>query len=699
MIIRSVTTILFALSVLAQVESAPGAKALRYHLRFQIIPGHNVQRDARALADFCHRHGVEEVVLFLSVGDWNNGPLTLAEEEEWFATLKQAKAVLESAGLTVSLNVWVTVGHNDRGCRFPEGSRFKPMVSPSGEISKSCASFADPEWRRSIRQLYARFATLGFRVIWVDDDFRYHNHPPITWGGGFEPEMLDRFAQKVGKPVRRDEVVRNILKPGAPHPWRALWMQSWRECQEEFARDLAQAVAENTPCKTKMGLMNSHPSVHSIEGRDWSRLFDAFAIHGQVAHRPNFVLYQESLGKDRGHSMIMLDMQRRFQPHQCEVAPEIENYPYTHWVKSDSMTWADMALAMFYGSDALLLELFPVCGNPVNEEDAGIGQLLDKSRPALEWIGGRFSKRLPTRGVGVPWRQDASQRVHTSKGKSMHELDVPFLGAARFLLAYGVPVSAERQSVNAIFGTVAWTFDDDEIKEMLSAGLLLDAVSADILCQRGFGPQIGVDLSRWLGREESTYSMEKIASDETGVRKGFHLTLLRVPRVAVLEPRTGACEWTTIVTPKQERVGAGIVAYENRLGGRVVTFAVPDPGATPAGLPPSDQRQTIVQTAIRFLSRQPFASVMISGGPHLNPIHFSGDGRRYAVIFNGSPDPARPVVRMNAIAKGRTLATLLSPLAKPAKTAIRVRHNEKGITLTSDVPVPYLGFLVLEWEE
>jgi hypothetical protein len=208
-----------------------------------------------------------------------------------------------------------------------------------------------------------------------------------------------------------------------------------------------------------------------------------------------------------------------------------------------------------------------------------------------------------------------------------------------------------------------------------------------------------VDLSRWLGREESTYSMEKIASDETGVRKGFHLTLLRVPRVAVLEPRTGACEWTTIVTPKQERVGAGIVAYENRLGGRVVTFAVPDPGATPAGLPPSDQRQTIVQTAIRFLSRQPFASVMISGGPHLNPIHFSGDGRRYAVIFNGSPDPARPVVRMNAIAKGRTLATLLSPLAKPAKTAIRVRHNEKGITLTSDVPVPYLGFLVLEWEE
>ncbi|MBM4046500.1 MAG: hypothetical protein FJ279_15425, partial [Planctomycetes bacterium] len=248
----------------------PSARALRYHLRFQIIPGRNVQRDARALADFCNRHGVEEAVLFLSVGDWNNGPLTLREQQEWFTALKQAKSVLESAGLTVSLNVWVTVGHNDRGCRFPKGSRFKPMVSPSGEVSKSCASFADPAWRRSIRQLYARFATLGFRVIWVDDDFRYHNHPPIPWGGGFEPEMLARFAQRAGRPVTRDEVVRNILKPGAPHPWRAQWMETWRECQEEFARDLAQAVAESTPCETQMGLMSSNPSVHSIEGRDCS---------------------------------------------------------------------------------------------------------------------------------------------------------------------------------------------------------------------------------------------------------------------------------------------------------------------------------------------------------------------------------------------------------------------------------------------
>lgn len=358
------------------------------------------------------------------------------------------------------------------------------------------------------------------------------------------------------------------------------------------------------------------------------------------------------------------------------------------------MTWADMALAMFHGSDALLLELFPICGNPVHEEDAGIGAMLDKSRPALEWIAARFSKHLRTRGVGVPWRPDASQRVHTLQGLSMHELDVPFLGAARFLLTYGVPVSANRQAVNAVFGPAAWAFDDDELRDMLTRGLLLDAVSADILCQRGFAPQIGVNLRSWLGREESTYSMEKVASNETGVRRGFHLTLIRVPRIAVLEPRTGAREWTTIVTPKRQRVGAGILAYENNLGGRVVTFAVPDPGASPTGLPPSDQRQTLVQSAVDFLSRHEFASAMVSGGPHLNPIHFESDGQRLVVVFNGSPDPVRPVVRMDGRPRA---ATLLTPIAKPKSARIRVISERKGVTIASASAVPYLGFPVLEW--
>jgi len=673
-------------------ERASHPKPLRYHLRFQIIPGENVERDARILADFCRKHGIEEVVLFFAAEEWNNGLLSAEEEDMWFDTIRRVKPIMDKAGLVTSLNPWMTVLHLARGRRFPEDRGFRPTVSPLGEISKACASFADPEWRSYIYNLFGRFAKLGFRVIWVEDDFRYHNHGPLTWGGGFEPEVLDRFARKVGRPVTREEVVKNILAPGEPHPWRAKWMETWREIQLEVARGLAEAVAENAPGKTKLGLMSSHPSAHSAEGRDWHKLFNALSIDGQVAHRPHFAGYGESPGKAKAFSIMMLDVQRGFRTARCEVAPEVENFPFTNWNKSDIQTWAEMALCMFYGSDALLLDLFPFSGNPADEEPQ-IGELLDRSRPGLEWISVRFSKDLRTRGVGIPWRQDAQEHVRTVEGRSMGELDATSFGPGHLLLPFGVPVSADRQGVNAIFGSLAWAFDDDEIRRMLSGGLLLDGVSADILCQRGFGPHIGVDFRGWADREESTYSVEMVVSEEAGVRKGLYLNANLLPRLGIAEPREGAREWSVIITPERERVGAGIVVYENGLGGRVVTYAAPDP----ASLPPSYHRQEIAQSAISFLAVGGFPSAMVTGGANLMPIHFEGDGRHFAVILNGSPDAARPVVRMGGVAGEPREATILAPLAEPVEAEVSVIPGGEAVTVISETAVPYLGYLVLEW--
>jgi hypothetical protein len=339
--------------------SAGSSKPLRYHLRFQIAPGPNVERNARALARFCAERGVEEVVLFFAAEEWNNGLLSAEEEDLWFETVATAKKVLDEAGVVTSLNPWMTVLHTDRGRRFPPDRTFKPMESPLGEQSSACASFADPEWQTYVQNLYGRFARLGFRVLWVEDDFRYHNHAPLTWGGGFERGIIERFERKIGKPVAREELVSAILQPGTPHPWRRLWMETWRELHLEVARGIADVVLRNAPGRSELGLMSSHPSSHSVEGRDWKRLFEALAIDGEVAHRPHYAGYSEIPGRSRDYSIMMLDVQRNFRPKNAEVAPEVENFPFTAWSKSDAQTWSEMALCMFYGADALLLDLFP----------------------------------------------------------------------------------------------------------------------------------------------------------------------------------------------------------------------------------------------------------------------------------------------------------------------------------------------------
>jgi len=106
-------------------------KKVKYHLRFQVIPGKNVADDARMLADFCVKHNIEEVVLFFAGEEWNNGLLS---------KVREAKEILEERGISVSLNPWMTVLHCDRGRGFPPDRKFKPMVSPAGEEARACAS-------------------------------------------------------------------------------------------------------------------------------------------------------------------------------------------------------------------------------------------------------------------------------------------------------------------------------------------------------------------------------------------------------------------------------------------------------------------------------------------------------------------------------------------------------------------------------
>ena len=668
-------------------------RPLRYHLRFQIIPGRNVERDAKDLAAFCRRHGVEEVVLFFAAEEWNNGLLSCREENQWFDTVKRAKRVLDRAGLAVSLNPWMTVLHCDRGRRFPrDRRRFEPTESPLGEKSRACASFADPKWRAYFFRLMARFARLGFRIIWIEDDFRYHNHGPLTWGGGFEPSVLRRFSDKVGRRVTRDEVVKRILQPGKPHPWRALWMENWRETQLEVAGGLAETVATNSPVPSALGLMSSHPSVHSTEGRDWKALFDAMSIEGRVAHRPHFAGYSEGIGLQKTYSIMMLDVQKTFRPPVCEVAPEIENFPFTRWTKSDSLTWAEMALCLFNGSDALLLDLFPFSGNRASEEP-GIGELLDRSRLGLEWIAARFSKSLVTQGVGMPWKQDAQAHVRTNAGRALWELDATSFGPGEFLLPYGISVSARPQAVNAVFGSMAWAFGDDEIEAMLGGGLLLDGASADILCRRGFGRHIGVKVAGLAGREDAPpYALEQVASRQCGVRPGLYLNVNLMDRLARMEPLGAALEWTTILTPERKRFGAGVVAFRNELGGRIVTFAAPNPSS----LPRNYQRQAIAQRAVAFLAGSRFDAVTVFDAPHCLPTHLCDAHRHWVVVLNASPDPARPVISLPRGAGSCLEATLLAPLGKPQRVQTRSVKGKDGLRLTAQTPIPYLGFLVAE---
>ncbi|MFC1418104.1 hypothetical protein [Streptacidiphilus cavernicola] len=689
----------------------------RYHLRFQIQPDPDPARvtaDTMALAKACAEAGVAEVVLLTGAEESFAGHLAGAEEDAWFETVRLAGEILAAAGLEVSLNPWVTVGHADRGRRGAlERLGFAPMVAPDGEAATAQASFACPRWRAWMVAHYGRFAELGFRVLWLEDDFRFHNHTPLRWGG-FEPPMLARFAALAGRTVERGELVAALTAPGPPHRWRALLQQVWREAQLEVATAVAAEVDRRSGGRSRLGLMSSGLDAASVEGRDWAALFDALAIGGRAVQRPHFAPYSDSPGRELSRQVWSLELQRGLRPESVDSEPEIENWPHTAWSKSDTQTWSELAAAQLAGSDALLLNVHPMHGRRADRFPRVTG-LLRRSRPALDWLAERYHREQATIGVGLPFRQDAAAHARLRESAGAHPLEALAVDpgpAADLLLRYGVPVTAAPDApVQALFGQLAWAFTDDEVRRLLGGGLLLDGVAAEALTRRGFGPLLGLDRVELVEREQrdptGPYAEEHVLESGadlggdagaggdagSGGDSGAVLSVNMQPVLARLEPTPGTEVWTEVRTPDGRPWGPGRTAFRNRLGGRVMVLAA----TAMDQLPYDDCGQRLLHRAVRFLEGDRPLLPLVSGGPHLIPHASRTDGVTRLAVANGSADPARPSVDLPG-APADPRATLLHPLAEPAPATAAVRTSSGGPDgLLLETDLPYRAWLVLEW--
>ncbi|MFF3209045.1 hypothetical protein ACFYYB_00150 [Streptomyces sp. NPDC002886] len=668
----------------------------RYHLRFQIHPYEGpdaVRATAAELAKTCTDAGVAEVVLLLGAEEHFTGHLSGPGEDLWYEAAATAQEVLLGAGLDVSLNPWVTTGHADRGRCDTHG--FAPMVSPTGQVAAAQASFACPRWRAWLTGHYGRFAELGFRVLWLEDDFRFHNHAPLDWGGGFEPLMLDRLAALAGRPVPRPELVAALTAPGPPHPLRQLWQRVWRTAQQEVAAQVAGEVHRRSAGRSRTGLMSSGLDVASVEGRDWSALFGALAPGGGAVHRPHFAPYADAPGHELARQVWMPELQRSLRPECVDSEPEIENWPHTAWSKSDVQTWSEMVAAQLSGADALLLNLYPLHGARPGHHPR-TAELLRRARPALDLVSRQHPRGQRTLGVGLPFAQDAAAHVR-AHGGDLTELAVDPGPAAEFLLRYGVPVTAEPAPVRALFGPSAWAFDDPAVRAMLAGGLLLDGTAAVILHRRGFGPLIGLTGAEPVDREAPAatggpgpYATERLCAAAGEDLAGLLLSVNTQPALARLREAPGAQRWSEVRTPDGRAWGAGRTAFTNALGGRVAVLAATEPHTLPA----DDHAQLLLHRTVRFLEGEDARLPLVSGGPHLIPHLSHADGVTTLTVANGCQDPARPVVDLPALPDAAAVgATLLAPLAEP-----RPAHTgRQGRTLRPDTELPHRGWAVLRW--
>jgi hypothetical protein len=514
------------------------------------------------------------------------------------------------------------------------------VVHADGSQATCIACTLSPAWRENLRRVWAIYASTHPSVLWIDDDIRDFGPHEC-----FCSLHLERFSNRIGKAVTREELAAAILKPGAPHPWRAEWIAMRSEISLEVLRLIASAVRQVSP-DTTMGLMSSGPRGHCREGREWAKVADA--LGGKIFSRPTLGNYWE-WGAPRGlyFSQDSIKLTRHCLPPGTIDQTEVESVPFSRYSKSVAFTFAQIAISFAFGSSGVTLDVFDFVGTPM-EAEPHYGKLLGGRKFFFNALAERAQRPGIFRGVSLIFREDVASAVHLNAGDELAALMEKGYPALEAFEAAGIPTTYDESAVTFLAGQQTRLLTDAEIRALLSQGLFLDGTAAAILCERGFASEIG------LKAIEPPIELEKLGSLSAEVFENpsfggerWSCMSAQLPQVnygakfGVMEPAPRAVLVSYMVNPDMLPVHPGMTAFENSLGGRVVVHAWDY--ASSIGPPGVSFHSTIrrrqMQGAVRWLFRDqpPF----LVNGDGVWPLGFRKDCADGSLIglLNLSLDP------------------------------------------------------------
>lgn len=547
-----------------------------YSLRIGICPDFLAEEKFSQLEEFCAQAGINDVQFFINMEEVNDGHLTMEETRPWLEMLAGFLPRLKQRGITVSLNPWITTLHTDRGRTLKPGQNFTTMTDFRGRAAEAVACPLDPAFRQYIAGMYAEYAKLGFDVIWVEDDFRIHNHAPLEWGGCFCPLHMREFEKRLGHPITREEFVKRMTAPGEPTPERIVWLDTMRETMNDFARLLGDAVHQVAP-NTRVALMSSAPQNHAIEGRSWETVLRNFSGGLRPLDRPHLPAYNEVSGRQ-----YCLEFQRYSRltaallPPDTEKWPELDNLPHTRFSKSHAFSGLEMESTLALCAEGVTINIFDMIGNGIAPEEHN-DRPLRELKPYLEGVRSLNAHTADEQGVCVLVNPDTVYTLHCAGGEGPGALMPWQTFWAEYLSALGIAnrIGTEPRpgETVALFGQVLRSMTPDQVRYLAAKhSLLLDGESAEILLEMGCGDLAGIKEVRWHSLNGGWQNYEQL---EDG-RELCGLPSARMSAQAIYEAvETGDYleitygipveELTSLRRPRGQKAGPGVCRVGNIL--------------------------------------------------------------------------------------------------------------------------------------
>ncbi len=611
----------------------------QYIFRFCCDPGFNDEAELAALNRYVGEASVDDVAVFANVEEINTGHMSFEEQEVYLALMRRVQAAMAEKGITLSVNQWHSLMHADIGKAQRPGQNFRPMRDKNGLDAKLCVCPLCENWQAYIAELYARYARLSPEIVWVEDDFRLHNHEPLDWGGCFCEEHMRLYSQRAGKPLSREAFVAGVLQPGGIHPYRQIWLDVSRESLLSAARAIGQAVRAEAP-EVKVGLMSSVPHVHAAEGRDWPALIDTLAAGRPGVCRIHLPGYQELAPAKylQNFNMVSL-LTRALLPPGCEVYPELENFPYSRYAKSRRFTRFQLLSSLALGVNGMTIDLYDLNGNGIVWAE-GYQDTLREAKHYLCHMNdlGIFSGgRL---GVQVMVSPDSAYTLHTRQGRRMEELYPEEVFFAGLLPAMGVPVAycqnkAVVGEILAVSGQYLRNLSCAEIETLFAQNfVILNGDAAAVLCELGLGALAGIKSARWAvqGGGEYTYEQAEPGHAYCGMAAARASAVISCSDVLFAEYEEGAEVYSSFYDSYRQKRAPAQVRF-----GRVLVYPFGH-FAEPLDIPPMLLNTMRAELLHEVLQQAGARFPVVQNQPYLAPYCFEKNGKAYLYLVNAALD-------------------------------------------------------------
>lgn len=508
------------------------------------------------------------------------------EKANLFAEIKNA---VKAYGIECGWWITATV-------KSGKSDKFQSIVKEDGTSHGFASCPLDDDFRKVFSENVAIFAKIAKpEFIITEDDFSI-----CAADGCFCEKHLEEFAKRTGRFYSREELV-SIFKEKTQESYKIL--RQWRELLKDslvgFAEAIRKELDKESP-EIPVGYMQSGSADYDGDVTEaisralagdkhtpFSRLFGTFYCGVEVKKIPEELYHPLYTKQHTGDNFIFYH--------------ESDTYPHTRFYTAGKHMKAIMGAAYSYGFDGSVYQTQQLLDNP-NEESV-YGYMWSKERDRFNAV---YDKAKMCELKGVELDYDPFWNTADRSFSTINPLWV--MSVSRF----GIPHTSLNSNVAFWDVRQAKYADDDTIMERLSKGLFLDGDAAKVLCDRGYGKYLGVEIGE--DPVEGTSISYDLAAREVICDKFVPDSIGRNMTSAHMFAPPGNGRWLTITvtdekcevvteayTFQRKLITPAMTRFENELGGKVVVMGLTLDGNNSQALL-NYRRQRLIQELLVWCS-------------------------------------------------------------------------------------------------